>query len=269
MLAEFDQRVLDIICDRTAEKIGPGLVSWSIGQRLDVANIVSRLLKADVNDVQASLTRLLEGEYLSDQLVSDDDRERRTTNQLALFHKAWLEYSRFDEAAILSEWSLGNLDEWKEWDGIDGSPLGGYGPPPFSVPLRVEVVRLPSMDYEVIWNNKVIFGEPYDDTSYPLRPKMANRIAKKSMSIEEFVCRFVLFLFDDGEVVVNELVTATREGWKDSTTEWADLLRWYWDDYEKATRGELVVDGEQIDESLVDHGLVEEIRKARRRDAAD
>ena len=226
MLTKFDQVILDIICDRVARRNGPGLVDWSVGSRSRAERIVAKAVKASVGEVRAAMTRLVVQEYLHESFFTDDEWYEPITDQFGLRHKAWLEYSRLDVQAILSAWDFDSMQDWLGWDAAGDSSGPDYGP--FHVPLGVEVVRLRSRDYEVHWNNKVIWREAYNDR--PDIPRTVSRIAADSRTVAEFVCRLIAFLatlpwFDLD--FIEGLVSATEAGWQHDESRWADILQTY------------------------------------------
>lgn len=227
MLSEFDQRVLDAICDVVAKQIFPGLVSWSIGYRSLAALHVATVLKASVDDVDSAIARLIESEYLLDEFVTDDEWEDKIEGKIGLRHKAWLECSRFDESDILQHSGEDSLEDWLAWDGIDGSPVGGYGEP-FDFGLPIEVVRHPSRDYTIFWRGKQVMRQAYNDM--PEVPRTVGAIAKMSRTVGEFACRLAVFLASLPCIDMDEIATAMEaleEGWKNEDTRWGHCLRAY------------------------------------------
>lgn len=228
VLSELDQRVLDAICQRVEQRIGIGLVGWSIGYQDVVVQAVSRSLKARTVDVEQSIKRLVKGGLLCDSMVTDDEWEDKVVGKLSVRHNTWLAYSRFNERRLLDRWKFESLEEWYEWDGVDGSPQGGWGPEPFRRPLEIDIVQLPSRDFVILWKNKEVYSAAFNDEHWI--PREVAKIADTSNGVAHFACRLVSFLanktwFDLD--YVESIVGTLREGWSKDGNRWSRMLGEY------------------------------------------
>jgi hypothetical protein len=120
-LTPLGQEILDTILDRVVRDIGMGFFAWSIGGTVPITAYVARKLKLPQKTVDGGLAHLIHSGYFSNELETDGEGIE-VPYQLAVQHKGWEAYSRWNVAAALEHTGCESLETWREWDYLDGMP---------------------------------------------------------------------------------------------------------------------------------------------------
>lgn len=115
-------KVLDHICDRVAAVAGYGHIAWDCGPQEVAVPEIADALGITHREVEAEIRRLDKTGLLATRCYSDDDYEIEAKDRIVLVHESWLKYSKRDDGKLEQ-----SLDDWLNWDGIDGTCIGGQG----------------------------------------------------------------------------------------------------------------------------------------------
>ena len=163
-ITPFGQQILDAVCDAVAnpgdETGGMGHISWSIGKTSALTAAVAKHLGKDQTSVAGGLSDLIEKGFLSSDLETDDAFGKQVHDEIAIPHKGWLAYSRWNPAQMMKDMGEESLEHWLEWDGVDGTNIPYNNDPVFDdgctpqFEERKDAAEPPAQE-PIVWKNAV------------------------------------------------------------------------------------------------------------------
>lgn len=99
---------------------GMGHISWEIGSFYAVALALAKQLSVTYKRGVKLIELMIARGWLWDRLETDLEGVR-VYGALGMSHEAWLAWPDFDVAKCLETWGEETIEEWKEWDGVDGT----------------------------------------------------------------------------------------------------------------------------------------------------
>ena len=123
----YGQRILDTICDKVLESNGLGHIGWAIGETDVVVDFVTHTLGRTRRSVAGALSHLIDAGLLSNESTGDETMISRKGFEIGVTHDGWMAYSGWDETKLVAHSGDGEpaspitIDDWLEWDGIDGT----------------------------------------------------------------------------------------------------------------------------------------------------
>jgi hypothetical protein len=86
-----------------------------------VVREVAKKLGKPVRSTAGGVADLIRKDYLVNQGHQDGGNFLPVSTHLFLYQRSWETWDRFDAKKVLDDQGLETIEDWQEWDGVDGT----------------------------------------------------------------------------------------------------------------------------------------------------
>ena len=122
-LTEYGRRLLLALCDKAWEA---STEYWlpPLGQTKDVVRWLARHTGDSIRRVAGGIGHLIDAGFLCN---SWDDETGNPVDEISIRHMGWQAWPKFNLQRLLDDEHFDSLEEWEDWDGLDGTAIGREG----------------------------------------------------------------------------------------------------------------------------------------------